>query len=78
MLEKSATLFLNIARWFILSAVAQAQLVTDGLVSYWSFDKADIKGDEVRDAWGKNHGKTVGNPKSVAGNGADEANNRKP
>ena len=27
--------------------VAQAQIVTDGLVGYWTFDNADIKGDEV-------------------------------
>ena len=47
--------------------VAQAQIVTDGLVSYWTFDKANIKGEEVLDVWGKNHGKTVGAPKSVAG-----------
>ena len=47
--------------------IAQAQIVTDGLVGYWTFDEADIKGEEVRDVWGNNHGKTVGAPKSVEG-----------
>ena len=47
--------------------IAHAQIVTDGLVGYWTFDNADIKGDEVSDVWGNNHGKTVGAPKSIAG-----------
>ena len=28
--------------------------VTDGLVSYWTFDRQDIDGDIVKDVWGEN------------------------
>ena len=34
--------------------------VTDGLVSYWTFDRQDIDGDIVKDVWGENNGKRVG------------------
>lgn len=34
--------------------------VTDGLVSYWTFDRQDIDGDIVEDIWGKNNAKRVG------------------
>lgn len=36
--------------------IAIAQIVTDGLVSYWSFDKADINGETVKDLIGTNDG----------------------
>lgn len=42
-------------------------IVTDGLVSYWTFDREDIAGDPVKNVWGKNDGKIVGAPKIVAG-----------
>ena len=42
-------------------------VVTDGLVSYWTFDKQDIAGGTVKDVWGENDGKIVGNPKIVDG-----------
>ena len=41
--------------------------VTDGLVSYWTFDQQDIDGKRAKDVWGKNNGTIVGNPKRVAG-----------
>ena len=49
-------------------------VVTDGLVSYWTFDPQDIVGKRAKDVWGKNNGTIVGNPKRVAGrvNGALE------
>lgn len=49
-------------------------IVTDGLVSYWTFDQQDIVGNKAKDVWGKNHGTIVGNPRPVAGrvNGALE------
>ena len=49
-------------------------VVTDGLVSYWTFDWQDIAGKTAKDVWGKNNGTIVGNPKRVAGrvNGALE------
>ena len=31
----------------------QAPVVEKGLVSYWSFDKADVEGEIVKDGWGK-------------------------
>ena len=48
--------------------------VTDGLISYWTFDQQDIIGDTAKDIWGKNDGTIVGDPKLVAGrvNGALE------
>ena len=42
-------------------------IVTDGLVSYWTFDEQDIAGGTVKDVWGENDGKIVGNPKVVNG-----------
>lgn len=41
--------------------------VTDGLVSYWTFDQQDIIDGTARDVWGKNDGIIVGDPKLVAG-----------
>lgn len=44
-----------------------APIVTDGLVSYWTFDRQDIVGGTVKDVWGENDGKIVGAPKIVGG-----------
>ena len=41
--------------------------VTDGLVSYWTFDQQDIIDNTARDVWGKNDGTIVGDPKLVTG-----------
>ena len=41
--------------------------VTDGLVSYWTFDQQDIIDNTARDIWGKNDGIIVGDPKLVTG-----------
>ena len=50
---------------FILAAIAasawcvnaaKAQIITDGLVSYWTFDRADVDGDTVKDIVGINDG----------------------
>ena len=46
-------------------------VVTDGLVSYWTFDEADITDDTVKDVWGKNSGTIVGDPNVVAGRVGD-------
>ena len=35
-------------------------IVTDGLVSYWTFDLNNIDGNIVEDVWGKNHAEIVG------------------
>ena len=42
-------------------------IVTDGLVSYWTFDEKDIAGFTAKDVWGENDGRIVGNPKVVDG-----------
>jgi len=47
------------------SAKAQ-QVITNGLVSYWTFNKADIKGDVAKDVFGHNDGVIKG-CKQVAG-----------
>ena len=46
---------------------APASIVTDGLVSYWTFDKGYVVNKTVKDVWGNNDGKIVGNPKAVPG-----------
>ena len=45
--------------------IAQAQFVTDGLVSHWSFDEID--GATVMDSAGENHGTINGDPQVVDG-----------
>ena len=42
-------------------------IVTDGLVSYWTFDRDDIIGNTVKDVWGENNATIVGTPKIVNG-----------
>ena len=42
-------------------------IVTDGLVSYWTFDEKDIDGFTVKDVWGENDAKIVGDPEIVDG-----------
>ncbi|MBC8507914.1 MAG: hypothetical protein H8D34_23855, partial [Chloroflexi bacterium] len=47
------------------STLARADIVEDGLVSYWSFD--NIAGDTVEDAWGDNDGTMFDGPEIVDG-----------
>ena len=51
---------------FSLNA-AVASVVTDGLVSYWTFDKGYVVNKTLKDVWGDNDGKIVGNLKVVPG-----------
>ncbi len=46
---------------------APASIVTDGLVSYWTFDRGYIVNKTVKDVWGDNNGTLIGNPKIVPG-----------
>ncbi len=46
---------------------AKCQVVTDGLISYWSFDDDTIEGDVVEDIWGENDGTIMGDPQTVKG-----------
>ncbi|MDE0313865.1 MAG: LamG domain-containing protein [Candidatus Poribacteria bacterium] len=53
---------------FMLIANASAKtIVTDGLVSYWTFDRTNIKDRTVEDVWGENNATIVGNPKIAGG-----------
>ena len=47
--------------------MAPASIVTDGLVSYWTFDRVHIINKTATDVWGDNNGKISGNPKVVPG-----------
>lgn len=42
-------------------------IVTDDLVSHWSFDLASVRGKTLKDVWGENHGKIEGSPKMAQG-----------
>ncbi len=52
---------------------AKGKLVTDGLVSYWTFDEADVDvdGEIAEDVWGNNDGHIVGKPEIVDGKVGD-------
>ena len=47
--------------------ITKAQVVEDGLVNYWSFDKAGIGAGIVKDVWGANDGTIMGDPTLVTG-----------
>jgi hypothetical protein len=50
---------------------AKSQVVTYGLLSYWSFDSSTITGDTVKDLWGDRDGTIMGDTKTVAGKHGD-------
>lgn len=52
---------------FIYVNIAKAQIVTEGLVSYWSFDRDTIEGKTVEDICGEHDGTMFGSPKIVDG-----------
>ena len=56
-----------IANVFMYANMAKAQAVTEGIVSYWTFDRADITDETAKDLWGNNDGTIVGDPKIVEG-----------
>lgn len=60
-------LILAIAILVLQTNFLESQVVEKGLVSYWSFDAADVKGDTVKDIVGSNDGTIVGAPKHVKG-----------
>ena len=59
--------FLLTLTMLVSVASAEEAFVTNGLVSFWTFDKADIKGKTVKDILGENDGTITGDPKSVKG-----------
>lgn len=51
-----------------LCALTQAStIVTDGLVSYWTFDRSHTFDKKIKDVWGDNDATIFGNPKFVQG-----------
>ncbi len=62
----SAFVFVT-ALTFMCPNMAKAELVTEGLVSYWNFNKANMQGETVKDVWGENDGTIKGDPKAVEG-----------
>lgn len=65
---KRTTLFLTLlALVGYTIALSEAGYVTDGLISYWTFDDATIEGDTVKDIAGNNDGTMIGNVKVVEG-----------
>jgi len=57
--------------WVTHTALGQKKAVSEGLVSYWSFDRGSIVGKAVQDVWGDNDGTCDGAPKIVAGKVGD-------
>jgi hypothetical protein len=62
-----AFVFTILATIFTHANIAKAQVVTNGLVSYWTFDEEDTVGNTVKDIWGENDGTIVGEPQIVEG-----------
>ncbi|MDE0636985.1 MAG: LamG domain-containing protein [Candidatus Poribacteria bacterium] len=53
---------------FMLTINASAKtIVTDGLVSYWTFDRKTMYDKTVEDVWGENDATIVGNPTITSG-----------
>ena len=51
----------------LATPIVASLIVTDGLVSYWTFDLHDISDGIVKDVWGDNDVVMKGNPKIVPG-----------
>lgn len=66
MLQKANLVIFTIAITLMASNL-HAQIVEDGLVSYWSFDANKIGGKTVNDGTGNYNGTINGSPKKVAG-----------
>ena len=47
----------------VYTDIAEADVVTQGLISSWTFDANTIAGNTAKDVWGKNNGTIFGNPK---------------
>lgn len=47
--------------------VTNAEVVTEGLVSYWSFNQNTIQGKTAKDTWGNNDAEIKGDPKVISG-----------
>ena len=58
---------LTILLSIVISNLILAEIVTDGLVSYWTFDKNDIIDNTLKDVWGENNVTIHGNPNTATG-----------
>ena len=58
---------LGVLAWQSPPAPGQKRAVSEGLVSYWSFNRETVNGKTVKDVWGTNDGKIEGDPKLVKG-----------
>ena len=56
-----------LALTFVAAYAAEAQVATDGLIAYWTFDEADIDGSVARDIVGGYDGTIIGNPETIPG-----------
>jgi len=61
--QPTAKLVMNLTCFFI--STASNELVTDGLVSYYTFDQANIDGKKLKDVFGDKPETIVGAPKPV-------------
>jgi hypothetical protein len=50
---------MSISVWYVNAT--QAKVVTDGLISFWTFDDANREGDIIKDVWGNNDGTAAKN-----------------
>ena len=71
MFNKILIILTVISTVFTHANTAKAQIVEDGLVSYWSFDDAHTDGNIVIDLKGNNDGTINGAPKIVKGKFGD-------
>ncbi len=56
-----------IATFVWYTSVTEAQIVTDGLISFWTFDESDVEDEIVKDLVGINDGTIKGDPQMVDG-----------
>ncbi len=64
---KRLMLLFTVLGWTLTVNVSAKTIVTDELVSYWTFDRTNINDKTVEDVWGENDATIVGNPKIVGG-----------
>jgi len=60
----SRVVILVLASLFVIAYMSEAEIVTDGLIAYWTFDKGYEDGEDIV---GGHDGKIFGSPKRVAG-----------
>ena len=61
-LKKIACMAIIVCTTYVLTNLVEAQMVEDGLVSYWPLDELQA-GKKVPDAFGQNHGELAGESK---------------